>query len=213
MTGVTSDPKAWLRETARASVRDQIADKALRLFDEQGFDATTVDDLASAIGISPRSFFRYFPAKEDVVISDPRPLGVLVRDEASARPADEDAWTTLRNAFEPLVTMSPEGIERGLRTMRVMMSTASLRARNLEKHLLWADMLEPVIAARLDAPEHARTFRARTLIHAALSCFDVALAEWTECNGATPATTLLDTAFETVRSPLALPPTGSAPSQ
>ena len=188
-----------LRETARASVRDQIADKAMRLFDENGFDATTVDDLSAAIGISPRSFFRYFPAKEDVVITDPVPWGRLVEAAAAARPADEDAWVTLRNSFEPLLTMTPEGVESGLRTMRVMMGTASLRAGNLEKHLTWARMLEPVIAERLDGPDGTKTFRAQTLIHSALACFDVALAEWTRLDGAVTASVLLDRAFATVR--------------
>lgn len=191
--------KAWLREAARASVRDQIADKALRLFDENGFDATTVDDLSAAIGISPRSFFRYFPAKEDVVVADLTPLGALVRDEAASRPVDEDAWMTLRHAFEPLVAMTSQDVDRGLRTMRVMMSTASLRARNLEKHLTWARLLEPVIAARLDGPGETKTFRAQSLIQSALACFDVALAEWTHGHGAVPAAALLDRAFETVR--------------
>lgn len=198
MNSATSGSK-MLRETARASVRNQIADQALRLFDANGFDATTVDDLSTAIGISPRTFFRYFPAKEDVVISDPVPLGLLVTHQAASRPTGEDGWLTLRNAFEPLVQMSPEEIEHGLRTMRVMMSTASLRARNLEKHLTWARMLEPVIAARLDGPDETRTFRAQSLIHAALACFDVALAEWTAADGATPALTLLRRAFDAVR--------------
>lgn len=200
MTEAVRDSKTWLRETARASVRDQIADKALRLFDENGFDATTVDDLSAAIGISARSFFRYFPTKEDVVVPDPTPLGKLVRDEAVSRPLEEDVWATLRSAFEPLLAMTPEGVERGLRTMRVMMGTASLRARHLEKHLTWARLLEPVIAQRLDGPEETRTFRAQTLIHAALACFDVALAEWSSVEGAVPASVLLDRAFGTVRS-------------
>ncbi|GAB3798712.1 TetR family transcriptional regulator [Humibacter antri] len=198
MADTAGESKAWLREAARASVHDQIADKALRLFDENGFEATTVDDLSTAIGISPRSFFRYFPAKEDVVISDPTPLGALVRDEAASRPPGEDAWSTLRSAFQPLITMNPEDVERGLRTMRVMMSTESLRARNLEKHLVWARMLEPVIAAKLDGPSATKTFRAQTLIHSALACFDVALAEWTTTKAAVGLSQLVDLAFETV---------------
>ncbi|ALE07957.1 TetR family transcriptional regulator [Arthrobacter sp. ERGS1:01] len=193
-----SEGKAGLRDVARASVRAHVAEKALQLFDEHGFDATTVDDVAADLGISARSFFRYFPAKEDVVIGDPLPVGRQVRDAAASRPGTEPVWTVLRRAFDPIELDTPEDVTRGLRTMRVMMSTASLRARNLEKHIAWAAMLEPVIIDRLDGDKDTRSFRAQTLIHTALSCLDVALAEWTRREGSTPVQTLLDDAFTTI---------------
>lgn len=199
MSDAKIEPRTGLRELTRASVRDQIAEHALRLFDENGFDNTTVGDIASAIGISQRSFFRYFPAKEDVVVGDPVPFGTLVVDAAAARPSDEPVWSVLRHAFDPVETAGLADPVRGLRTMRVMMSTASLRARNVEKHIAWAVMLEPVIVSRLDGDEETRAFRAHTLIHAALACLDVALAEWAIRGGSTPVGTLLDDAFVTVR--------------
>ncbi len=180
----------------RASVRDQIADRALLLFDQNGFDETTIDDIALAVGISSRSFFRYFPAKEDVVLNDPTPFGEIVRDTAAARPANEPVWAVLRRAFDPLHATTVVDVTRGLRIMRIMMSTASLRARNLEKHITWAAMLEPVIAARLSGSDESRRFRAQILIHSALACLDVALAEWTRRDGSTDVATLLDEAFE-----------------
>jgi AcrR family transcriptional regulator len=193
------EPGVGLREMTRASVREQIAERSLVLFDENGFDATTVDDIASAIGVSARSFFRYFPSKEDVVIGDLAPLGVAVRDAAAGRPASEPPWQGLRRSFDPLLERtSLADATRGLRTMRVLMSTPALRARNLEKHIAWAKMLEPVITERLDGPEETRQFRARILIHSALACLDVALAEWTRRDGKTPLPLLLDQAFNTL---------------
>jgi hypothetical protein len=88
--------------------------------------------------------------------------------------------------------------ESGLRTMRVLMSNPSLRARNVEKHNVWAVMLEPVVTARLDGPEDTKSYRARTLIQAALACLDIALVEWTLRGGTVPLATLLDEAFATV---------------
>lgn len=200
MTRADEEPKVGLRELTRASVRDQVAERALQLFDEKGFDATTVDDIALSIGMSARTFFRYFPAKEDVVVGDPTHFGSLVRDAAAARPADEPAWTTLRRSLDALNLTSAEDVTRGLRSMRVMMSTASLRARNVEKHSAWAALLEPVIVAKMDGPATTRQFRAQALIHAALSCLDVALAEWTRRDGETPAAVLLDEAFATLKA-------------
>lgn len=192
-------PESGLRSVTRASVRDHVAEQALRLFDERGFDETTVEDIASAVGMSSRSFFRYFPAKEDVVIGDPAPFGFLVRDAAASRPRDEPVWRVLRAAFTPVEENSVAATALGLRTMRVMMSSASLRARNLEKHVAWAGILEPVIVDRLDGPEASRRYRAQALIHAALACLDVALAEWTRRDGSTPVGRLLDDAFAEIR--------------
>jgi AcrR family transcriptional regulator len=149
--------------------------------------------------MSSRSFFRYFPAKEDVVVGDPASFGHIVRDAAAERGAHEPVWVVLRRAFDPVEANTAEATESGLRTMRVMMSTASLRAGNLEKHIAWAAMLEPIIIDRLEGPEDNVRFRAQTLIHAALACLDVALAEWTRRDGATPLGQLLDEAFATVR--------------
>jgi Bacterial regulatory proteins, tetR family len=59
---------------------------ALALFDENGFEETTVEDIATAVGISSRSFFRYFPVKEDVVLGDAMPIGDVVRDALATRP-------------------------------------------------------------------------------------------------------------------------------
>lgn len=198
MTNTSNAPAGGLRSLTRASVRDHVAEQALRLFDERGFDETTIDDIAGAVGMSARSFFRYFAAKEDVVIGDPAPFGQLVRDAAVNCPSDEPVWAVLRKAFSPVEETTEAESTTGLRTMRVMMSTASLRARNVEKHIAWATMLEPVIVDRLDGPEDSRRFRAQTLIHAAMGCLDVSLAEWTRRNGTTPVAQLLDEAFAVV---------------
>ena len=60
-----------LRERKKLKTKEAIQREALRLFQEQGYDETTIEQIAEAVEISPSTFFNYFPTKEDVVIQDP----------------------------------------------------------------------------------------------------------------------------------------------
>src|SRR5215468_8179960 len=86
-----------LRERKKQKTRWSIQEHALRLFREQGYEQTTVDQIAAAAEISPSTFFRYFKTKEDVVLQDDYdPL--LVRS-LEAAPADLRPVPALRHAM------------------------------------------------------------------------------------------------------------------
>ena len=134
--GSSSTPAtSGLRDITRDAVRTRISEVAVDLFAEHGFDSVTVEQIAAAVGISARSFHRYFPAKEDAVIGDLTRWGEFLRDVLASRPADEPVLVSLRISFESLLSQPNKDEQRSKRTMRVLTSTASLRARNLEKHL------------------------------------------------------------------------------
>ncbi|PZE82421.1 TetR family transcriptional regulator [Curtobacterium sp. MCBD17_032] len=175
----TTDTRPGLRDITRDAVRARIAAVAIARFDADGFDRVTVEQVAAEAGISARSFHRYFPAKEDAVIGDPARHGAALAAAFGARPADEPVWTALREAF---VTMLERGSdhdpETGRRSVRVMLSTPSLRARNTEKHSAWAEVLLPLVVDRLGGTDG--DLRARAVVQAALACFDVSVAAWAE---------------------------------
>src|SRR3954454_16183564 len=96
-----------VRERTRRTVRGELAQLAVRLFVEKGYDETTIDDLAAAAGMSKRTFFRYFASKEELVVGKYEALAEQLAEDLAARPADEPIWASLRQVFGRVV----EGVE------------------------------------------------------------------------------------------------------
>src|SRR6266568_2071105 len=101
-----------LRERKKAKTRAAIREHALRLFREQGYSATTVEQIAAAAEVSPSTFFRYFPTKEDVVLQDgmdTRMIEALRRQPADLSPiaairaASRQTWDSFTEAEWGLV--------------------------------------------------------------------------------------------------------------
>jgi AcrR family transcriptional regulator len=119
------------RERRRIRTMREIQGEALRLFASQGYAETTIDQIAEASDISPRTFFRYFPTKEDVVVWDE--YDAVLADLLAERPADEPIGETLRfvtrTAIDGLYRHDPE---RLLTRNRLLFSEPALRARFLE---------------------------------------------------------------------------------
>src|SRR6266498_4980719 len=91
------EPPRSLRDRKRDRTRRTIQAEALRLFAEKGFQATTIEEIAAAADLAPRTFFRYFPTKEEVVFwADYQPtLAAFV----ATRPDHEPALDTLRRGI------------------------------------------------------------------------------------------------------------------
>ncbi|WP_100812103.1 MULTISPECIES: TetR/AcrR family transcriptional regulator [unclassified Microbacterium] len=191
-------PASGLRAITREAVRERIAEHALILFDEKGFEQTTIEDIVTAVGISVRSYFRYYASKEDAVIGDLVIAGTQLRDNVARRLADQTPWRALHLGMRDGAEQIDAQPDKWLRTMRVIYSAASLRARNLEKHLAWSALLTPLIRERLEDDPLFVDLEARTLVGSAFACLDAALASWTETNAAVPFGDALDAAF-TVR--------------
>ncbi|MFB4193128.1 TetR/AcrR family transcriptional regulator [Streptomyces carpaticus] len=188
-----------LRERARSAARAEIAATAVRLFAEHGFEATTVDQIAAAVGISRRSFFHYFGSKEDVVLGDTDALGETVRAALEARPAQESAWTAIGEAFKELRRCAGSEKEQ-LVLAGIHDQAPSLRARHLEKHLRWQQLLAPEIQRRLGLPPSpAPDPRALAFVAAALACLDAAVDAWYRSGGTDDIEHLFTEAVATLR--------------
>src|SRR5690349_327803 len=120
-----------LRERKKQKTRWTIQEHALRLFAEQGYDATTVEQIAAAAEISPSTFFRYFPTKEDVVIQDEYdPLLATMLERAPAELSPVGALRhTINVAFGEIDQADLAKVEE---RMRLILAVPALRARTLE---------------------------------------------------------------------------------
>jgi len=191
-----------MRERTRRAVHAEITAAAMALFAEKGFDATTIDQIAEAAGISRRSFFHYFGSKEDVVLGDMVALGESVRITLEAQPASMSAWDALRAALATL--QGPDHSPHSeLTVAQLYFDAPSLRARHLEKHLRWQALFEPDIARRLGPRNDGGTGpdpRARAVIAASLAALDTAIDAWRESGGEADPAELYDEAVAAIRS-------------
>jgi AcrR family transcriptional regulator len=203
MNGPSVSRDTGIRAISRRAVHAEITAHAMRLFEMQGFAETTVEQIADAAGISSRSFFRYFAAKEDVVIGDPQQPGEFIRSVLQSRPAAEPAGTALRHALQALLDTVRADPEFALQSSRLMLSTPSLRARHLEKQLIWQQLLVPDITRRLELRD-TRTpdLKAQALVSSALGCFDVAVLRWAASHGTESLPALFDSAIDAVAAGL-----------
>ena len=122
-----------LRERKKLATRLALHEAALQLVAEHGLDGVSVDDVAARAGVSPRTFFNYFPTKDDAVLGLDPADSSLAADRFAARPAEEDPVTALRAVqAEQAAAMAgePEGLW-------------PLRLRVIDEH--------PVLLARLHA--------------------------------------------------------------
>ncbi|MBU2670995.1 TetR family transcriptional regulator [Actinoplanes bogorensis] len=121
------------------------------LFTEHGYAATTVEQIAEAAEVSPSTFFRYFPTKEDVVLTDDYdPLIVeAIRSQPAGMPVIEAVLVGMRQVFEHL---TPEEWESENRRQRLFRTVPELTARQLQQTVSALDMLSAVIAERLGVP-------------------------------------------------------------
>ncbi|MFD9431615.1 TetR/AcrR family transcriptional regulator [Streptomyces sp. NPDC060002] len=124
-------PPPGLRERKKIKTREAIRTATYALVGEQGYDATTIDQIAERAEVSPSTVFRYFPTKEDIILTDEQ--DPILLEELRSRPADEALADTMRYVMR-------EGARRGfdedpavarLRT-RLMVQVPAVRSRMME---------------------------------------------------------------------------------
>jgi AcrR family transcriptional regulator len=163
-----------LRERNRDRTRAEIAEAALGLFEEKGYEAVTVDQIAGVAGVSSATFFRYFKAKEDVLFSHEDEAA----DELVARiRVREDRSRTVAALMTPVVDYADSLTDGSVpRLTRLVMSTRTLEARSLRIRLRWEHGVALELAREAGLPHPG--LEETTTAAIAVSCLTSALRHW-----------------------------------
>ena len=173
-------PSMSLRARHAAATRQRIIDAATRLFVEHGYVATTIDHIAAAADISPRTFFRYFPTKEDVLFHDVDERIARFQEMLSERPSDEPSPAALVHVLCAMVEQIDNTPHLEL---IVKVKTDGLGEHDIKRAAVEHTGMQLVLAtlaARANTTPDDLALRATTA--AVMACFDIALKDWIDTN-------------------------------
>jgi len=195
---LVTEPEPDWRQRKKTATRDRIRASALRLFREQGYDATTVEQIAAAAGVSHMTFFRYFPAKEEVVLSDGYDplIASLIAQTPAAWPLTRRIRTVLVQGLRQIYDTERDTL---LAQNKLIVSTPALRER------LWADQIatqQLILRALSASQDHPQpSFQDRVTVAACLAAASTAILTWVENDGTPDLPELIEQAFDTLTHP------------
>ena len=170
-----------LRERKKAQTREAIVAAAIDLFERKGYEATTIEEIAEGADVSPRTFFRYFDAKIDVVMDNKDGRSDDLGSRLSDRPSDEGPVVAMCKVMtEDLGTMVRDN-PLFVRQMRLMMGTPTLLAHARDHFHDHEDDMVRDIAERLDLPED--DLRVHVIASAVGNTIWTVVSRWVAENG------------------------------
>jgi AcrR family transcriptional regulator len=154
-------PVHGLRERKKARTKATIQRHAVRLFREQGYDATTVEQIAEAAEVSPSTVFRYFPTKEDLVVYDD--YDPLFLAAFQAQPPELSPIEAMRGALRTtLRDLSTTGLSVQRERMMLVLSVPALWGASLDDLGQTVRLLSGLVAERVDRDPDDAAVRAFT---------------------------------------------------
>jgi AcrR family transcriptional regulator len=183
-----------LQERRRRETSAEVSRVAMRLFAERGYDAVTVDEIATAVGISPRTFFRYFASKDDVVLQYRRRLDDRLVAALRAVPARGGAFTALRDAYLETATTAPDERAKWARRSQVLFDTPALGARAHAEQCAKDGALVAALAERMGV-DPAVDPRPHLLAVTMVAAAGAAFAAWVADGGRDDPAARLDGCF------------------
>ncbi len=182
-----------LRERKKLERRQCIEHAAIGLFEQQGFDGTTVEQISAVADIAPRTFFSYFPTKEDVVLADYSMRLERIITELRDRPETESPWDALHASFLEVAADYESARSDLVRRFTIMAANPTVYARSLQLQAGWEDALAEVLRQRADQQDE--DLESRLLASSALGCMRSSLRHWMLTGHRTALPALIHTCF------------------
>ncbi|MFI1358845.1 TetR family transcriptional regulator [Streptomyces sp. NPDC020898] len=191
-------------------MRDALVAAAFQLFLERGYEQTTVDDIVALAGVGRRSFFRYFPSKEDVVFPDHERCLADMTAYLADSPEDAEPVGRVSAAARMVLLMYAENPAFSVQRYRLTKKVPGLRASELS--VVWR--YERALAAYLRGRFAGRpdgTLQADVIAASVVAAHNNALRSWLRSDGQGDATTAVDHALDYVKAAFGTPPTPTPP--
>ncbi|MFI6058477.1 TetR/AcrR family transcriptional regulator [Streptomyces sp. NPDC051286] len=196
-----AQPQLGLRERKKLKTRIAIRRATYRLISEQGYDATTIEQIAEAAEVSPSTVFRYFATKEDIVLTDE--YDPIMEAALRNRPADEPPLESLRFIITTALTAFLASEEEELRQRtRLMVEVPAIRARMTETMSDTAKVLAQALADRSGRSPDA--LEVRVFIAAVLGALREVTLYWGEHGQEGDLIAMINQALDTLESGLTL---------
>jgi AcrR family transcriptional regulator len=183
--GEATTETVGLRERKKLKTREALEQAALELFERQGFDGTTIEEIVEACDVSPRTFFRYFPNKEALLLTDADEKCQLLVGGLLARPAGESPLRSIRESLVENLTSLEHDRDRLLLQSRIMAESPSLRTYKIERQQSWEEAIFRALVSRAAADRGAdhSTFELRLVASTAIAALRAAVETWLEEGG------------------------------
>jgi AcrR family transcriptional regulator len=196
-----TQPQPGLRERKKLKTRIAIRRATYRLISEQGYEATTIEQIAEAAEVSPSTVFRYFPTKEDIVLTDE--YDPIMEAELRARPAGEDPLDSIRAVLtQGLAAFIEEEREEVIQRTRLMVEVPAIRARMTETMATTSELLVHALADRTGRSRDDLDVRVFTA--AVLGAVREVMLYWAARDHKDDLIALLDRALTTIQGGLRL---------
>jgi len=166
----------------RVTSRAELEHAAFDLFGRQGFDRTTVDDIAAAAGIGRRTFFRYFPSKNDVPWGDFETELERMRARLAACQRQTPLMDAIRVAIVDFNRIEPEQVPWHRRRMELILRTPTLQAHSTLRYAAWRQVIAEFVGERTGQSPDA--LAPRTIAYAALGVAVAGYEQWLEADDA-----------------------------
>lgn len=191
--------QASLRDRQRAQIRADIRRAAFRLFVERGYDAVTTEEIAAAAGVSPRTFFRHVPTKEELLLAPVRHGGAVIISLLEEQPAGESPDVALINA---IITRTRSFDQADTEEWREALLVAPDLLGKLTMHTAAdKERAMKLIAARMDANPHT-DIRPGLLVQLAFAAADYGFQRWVrQSSNRRPLDRYVTEALDAVKGP------------